>query len=125
MRQGKERDQRPDAAAQAEHRVPLHPVAMVGDRRHREADHPDAPHRHAGGERVPEEAMCAFPLPSPPQHHDAGAGRQEQEQGVGDHGPGERISAQERAGAQVHGCVRDPEDQVWHYYCLNYREKAV
>ena len=42
--------------------------------------------------------------------HDAA--REQQQERVGDDGAGKRVPAQERAGAQVHGGVQDPEDQV-------------
>ena len=77
-----------------------------------EADLPDAPHRQAGREGVPEQALRAFPLAPPPEHDDAHAAREHEQQRVRHHGAGERVPTQERAGAQVHDDVQDPEDQV-------------
>jgi len=112
MGEREEGDGRPDAAAQAEHRVPLDPGAVGRQRLDREADVADAPERQPQREGIPEQALGAFPFAPAPEHDGADAGGEQQQKRVGDQNARDRMAAQRLSEGQVHDDVENPEKQV-------------
>ena len=112
IRAGKERDDRPDAAAQAEHRVPLDPRSFRGQRVDGEPDLADEPHRHPDANGVPEQALRSLPVLPTPEHGPAHGPREAEEERVRDQHPRGRVRTERHARPQIDRDVQDPEQQV-------------
>ncbi len=118
LRPGDQREQRRRAAAQREDRMPGQPPGTgADDLGVAPADVPENPDRHAGGERVPEQALTSGPMPAAPvdrEDHERGRAHDRR---IAEQRQRKTIPVQRRAGQQVQNQIADPERQLAQDMC--------
>ena len=114
MRARKQGDERSDAAAQTEDRVPLHPGLPLEDEiLERPAEVSDDPEADANRERVPEQALAPGPFGTTPQDDHADADRWQEEADHAEDRPRKGVVPQEPPQRRVRQHVAKA-DQIHH-----------